>query len=73
MLIFTNTTDMSFRLKIFFEQAGCIGGWGCCQWLFRIKSAVLNAELLQNSRLHILEEFNVGLCDYLIATDGSHT
>ncbi|XP_057482093.1 DEAD-box ATP-dependent RNA helicase 16 [Actinidia eriantha] len=56
VLIFTNTIDMSFRLKLFFEQFG-------------IKSAVLNAELPQNSRLHILEEFNAGLFDYLIATD----
>ncbi|GMN54335.1 hypothetical protein TIFTF001_023469 [Ficus carica] len=38
---------------------------------FGIKSAVLNAELPQNSRLHILEEFNAGLFDYLIATDDS--
>ncbi|GFZ18839.1 P-loop containing nucleoside triphosphate hydrolases superfamily protein [Actinidia rufa] len=36
---------------------------------FGIKSAVLNAELPQNSRLHILEEFNAGFFDYLIATD----
>ncbi|XP_034691859.1 DEAD-box ATP-dependent RNA helicase 16 isoform X2 [Vitis riparia] len=41
------------------------------QFWFGIKSAVLNAELPQNSRLHILEEFNAGLFDYLIATDGS--
>ncbi|KAL6961299.1 DEAD-box ATP-dependent RNA helicase 16, partial [Sarracenia purpurea var. burkii] len=58
VLIFTNTIDMSFRLKLFLEQFG-------------IKSAVLNAELPQNSRLHILEEFNAGLFDYLIATDDS--
>ncbi|KAL0332367.1 UNVERIFIED_CONTAM: DEAD-box ATP-dependent RNA helicase 16 [Sesamum calycinum] len=56
VLIFANSIDMSFRLKLFFEQFG-------------IKSAVLNAELPQNSRLHILEEFNAGLFDYLIATD----
>ncbi|CAK9184119.1 unnamed protein product [Ilex paraguariensis] len=56
VLIFTNSIDMSFRLKLFFEQFG-------------IKSVVLNAELPQNSRLHILEEFNAGLFDYLIATD----
>ncbi|KAL2531742.1 DEAD-box ATP-dependent RNA helicase 16 [Abeliophyllum distichum] len=56
VLIFTNTIDMSYRLKLFFEQFG-------------IKSAVLNAELPQNSRLHILEEFNAGLFDYLIAND----
>ncbi|VFQ75996.1 unnamed protein product [Cuscuta campestris] len=59
-LIFTNSIDMSFRLKLFFEQFG-------------IKAAVLNAELPQNSRLHILEEFNAGLFDYLIATDGSNS
>ncbi|KAL3682380.1 hypothetical protein R1sor_000402 [Riccia sorocarpa] len=55
-LIFVNTVDTGFRLKLFLEQFG-------------IKSAVLNAELPQNSRLHILKEFNVGLFDYLIATD----
>ncbi|KAL6498176.1 DEAD-box ATP-dependent RNA helicase 16 [Orobanche gracilis] len=58
VLIFTNSIDMSFRLKLFFEQFG-------------IKSAVLNAELPQNSRLHILGEFNAGLFDYLIAADVS--
>ncbi|KAK2981222.1 hypothetical protein RJ640_030611 [Escallonia rubra] len=60
VLIFTNTIDMSYRLRLFFEQFG-------------IKSALLNAELPQNSRLHILEEFNAGLFDYLIATDDSHS
>ncbi|KAK4252749.1 hypothetical protein QN277_014299 [Acacia crassicarpa] len=59
VLIFTNNIDMSFKLKLFLEKFG-------------IKSAVLNAELPQNSRLHILEEFNAGLFDYLIATDDSH-
>lgn len=58
VLIFTNTIDMGFRLRLFLEKFG-------------IKSAVLNAELPQNSRLHILEEFNAGLFDYLIATDDS--
>ncbi|KAE9606832.1 putative RNA helicase [Lupinus albus] len=56
VLVFTNTIDTSFRLKLFLEKFG-------------IKSAVLNAELPQNSRLHILEEFNAGLFDYLIAAD----
>ncbi|GLU20165.1 hypothetical protein SLE2022_363770 [Rubroshorea leprosula] len=60
VLIFTNTIDMGFRLKLFLEKFG-------------IKSAILNAELPQNSRLHILEEFNAGLFDYLIATDDSQT
>ncbi|KAJ0881827.1 putative RNA helicase [Helianthus annuus] len=60
VLVFTNTIDASFRLKLFLEQFG-------------IKSAVLNAELPVNSRLHILEGFNAGLFDYLIATDDSET
>ncbi|KAH1082503.1 hypothetical protein J1N35_022264 [Gossypium stocksii] len=58
VLIFTNTIGAGFRLKLFFEKFG-------------IRSAILNAELPQNSRLHILEEFNAGLFDYLIATDDS--
>ncbi|KAK1417353.1 hypothetical protein QVD17_26480 [Tagetes erecta] len=58
VLVFTNTIDTSFTLKLFLEQFG-------------IKSAVLNAELPVNSRLHILEGFNAGLFDYLIATDDS--
>ncbi|KAI3423156.1 uncharacterized protein J3R85_011281, partial [Psidium guajava] len=58
VLIFMNTIDMGFRLKLFLEKFG-------------IHSAVLNAELPQNSRLHMLEEFNAGLFDYLIATDDS--
>ncbi|GAB4846851.1 DEAD-box ATP-dependent RNA helicase 16 [Ancistrocladus abbreviatus] len=56
VLVFTSTIDMGFRLRLFLEQFG-------------IKSSILNAELPQNSRLHILEEFNAGLFDYLIATD----
>lgn len=56
VLIFTNTIDTSFRIKLYLEKFG-------------IRSAVLNSELPQNSRIHILEEFNAGLFDYLIATD----
>ncbi|KAJ3672819.1 hypothetical protein LUZ60_006193 [Juncus effusus] len=56
VLIFVNSVDMAFRMRLFLEKFG-------------IKSAVLNAELPQNSRIHILEEFNAGLFDYLIATD----
>ncbi len=32
---------------------------------------MLNAELPLNSRMHILEEFNHGIFDYLLATDDS--
>jgi ATP-dependent RNA helicase DDX56/DBP9 len=55
-LVFVNTIDGGFRLKLFLEQFG-------------IKSAVLNGELPQNSRQHILQQFNLGLFEYLIATD----
>ncbi|CAA6663022.1 unnamed protein product [Spirodela intermedia] len=56
VLIFVNSIDNGYRLKLFLEQFG-------------LQSAVLNAELPQNSRLHILKEFNAGFFDYLIATD----
>lgn len=56
VLIFVNSIDMAFRLRLFLEKFG-------------IRSAVLNAELPQNSRLHIIEAFNARLFDYLIATD----
>ncbi|KAF9603825.1 hypothetical protein IFM89_037959 [Coptis chinensis] len=60
VLVFVNAIDMGFRLRLFLEQFG-------------MRSVVLNAELPQNSRLHILEEFNAGLFDYLIATDDNQT
>ncbi|KAL6843495.1 hypothetical protein ACP4OV_026557 [Aristida adscensionis] len=56
VLIFVNSIDAAFRLRLFLEKFG-------------IRSAVLNAELPQNSRLHIIEAFNARLFDYLIATD----
>lgn len=58
VIFFVNSTEAAYRLKLFFEQ-------------FIIKSAVLNAELPHNSRQHIIEEFNRGLFDFLIATDDS--
>nr|CAD1818665.1 unnamed protein product [Ananas comosus var. bracteatus] len=60
VLIFVNSIDMAFRLRLFLEK-------------FKIRSAVLNAELPQNSRLHILEEFNAGLFGILIAIDDNQT
>ena len=53
-----NSTDGGYRLKLFLEQ-------------FHIRSSVLNAELPFRSRLNIIEQFNVGNFDYLIATDES--
>ncbi|KFK30125.1 hypothetical protein AALP_AA7G220200 [Arabis alpina] len=59
ILTFVNSIDMGFKLKLFLEKFG-------------IKSAILNGELPQNSRLHIIEQFNAGLFDYLIATDDNN-
>jgi ATP-dependent RNA helicase DDX56/DBP9 len=71
-IIFVNDIDRCYALKLFLER-------------FSINSAVLNAELPQNSRFiyssnaiavlilvfryHIVQEFNKGIFDYLIATD----
>ena len=57
-MIFVNDVDKCYRLKLFLQQ-------------FYISAAVLNAEVPLNSRLHILEEYNRGVFDYLIATDAS--
>ncbi|RUS20464.1 P-loop containing nucleoside triphosphate hydrolase protein [Endogone sp. FLAS-F59071] len=55
-IIFVNDIDRCYRLKLYFEQFG-------------IKSCVLNSELPLNSRYHIVQEFNKGVYDYIIATD----
>ncbi|KAL7563425.1 hypothetical protein ACA910_016521 [Epithemia clementina (nom. ined.)] len=57
-LFFVNSTDAGYRLKLFLEQV-------------HIRSAVLNAELPFRSRMNILDQFNVGNFDFLIATDTS--
>eukprot|EP00736_Rhodelphis_marinus_P002868 Rmarinus@m.19884 len=57
-LIFVNSIERCFRVKLFLEQ-------------FSIRAAVLNSELPQNSRLHILQQFNRGVFDILLATDES--
>ncbi|KAG9012174.1 ATP-dependent DNA/RNA helicase [Tulasnella sp. JGI-2019a] len=57
-ILFVNTVDRSYRLKLFLEQ-------------FSIKSCVLNSELPLNSRYHVVQEFNRGVYDYIIATDES--
>ncbi|KAH9104205.1 hypothetical protein LEN26_015082 [Aphanomyces euteiches] len=58
IIFFVNSIAAAYRLKLFFEQ-------------FIINAAVLNAQLPHNSRQHIIEQFNRGLIDYLIATDES--
>jgi len=57
-LIFVNDVNKCYRLKLFLQQ-------------FYISAAVLNSEVPLNSRMHILDEFNRGVFDYLIATDAS--
>jgi len=57
-LIFVNDVNKCYKLRLFLQQFG-------------VSSAVLNAEVPLNSRLHILEEFNRGVFDFLIATDAS--
>jgi len=55
-LLFVNDIDRCYRLKLFLEQFG-------------IRSCVLNSELPVQSRIHVVEEFNRGMYNYLIATD----
>ncbi|KAG0346682.1 ATP-dependent DNA/RNA helicase [Podila humilis] len=55
-IIFVNDIERCYGLKLFLEQ-------------FSIPSVVLNSELPLNSRVHIVEEFNKGIYNYMIATD----
>ena len=59
ILIFTNDTDRSYRLKLFMEKFG-------------IKSCVVNSEMPILSRCHVIEEFNKGAYDIVIATDSEN-
>lgn len=55
-IIFVNSIDTCYQVKLFLDQ-------------FSIRSAVLNAELPRNCRLHTVREFNRGHVEYIIATD----
>ncbi|XP_060712357.1 probable ATP-dependent RNA helicase DDX56 [Hemiscyllium ocellatum] len=55
-IIFVNSIDRCYRLKLFLEQ-------------FSILACVLNSELPVHSRCHIINQFNRSLYDYIIATD----
>ena len=57
-LFFVDHIEQAYRLKLFLEQ-------------FSIRSCVLNAELPHISRHHTIQEFNRGVHEYLIATDGA--
>mmetsp|Transcript_47627 Transcript_47627/g.119920 ORF Transcript_47627/g.119920 Transcript_47627/m.119920 type:complete len:674 (-) Transcript_47627:46-2067(-) len=54
-LVFVHHIDTCFRIKLFLER-------------FSMRSAVLNSELPHASRRHILEQFNQGVFNLLIAT-----
>ncbi|KAJ1597052.1 hypothetical protein NDA14_004341 [Ustilago hordei] len=55
-ILFVNELERGYRLKLFLEKFG-------------LKACVLNAELPINSRYSIVEEFNKGRFDYIVATD----
>ncbi|KAL5967884.1 putative ATP-dependent RNA helicase DDX56 [Taenia solium] len=55
-IIFTNSIDRCYKLKLFLEEFG-------------VKSVVLNSELPVASRCHTVHQFNRGLYEYLLATD----
>ncbi|KAI9090939.1 P-loop containing nucleoside triphosphate hydrolase protein [Phlyctochytrium arcticum] len=55
-IIFVNDIDRCYKLKLFLEQFG-------------IKCCTLNSGLPPRSRYHIVQEFNRGVYDYIIATD----
>uniref|UniRef100_A0A7S0S3C6 RNA helicase n=1 Tax=Chlamydomonas leiostraca TaxID=1034604 RepID=A0A7S0S3C6_9CHLO len=59
VLVFVNTVDTGYRVKLFLESFG-------------IRAALLNAEMPLNSRSHCLAAFNRSMFDYLIATDDVH-
>ncbi|CAL5868090.1 uncharacterized protein PFLUO_LOCUS2313 [Penicillium psychrofluorescens] len=56
VIIFVGDVDRCYRVKLFLEQFG-------------LKSCVLNSELPINSRLHVVQEFNKGVYDVIIAAD----
>eukprot|EP00871_Galdieria_phlegrea_P001868 jgi/Galph1/2682/GphlegSOOS_G1332.1 len=60
LLIFVNTVERGFRLKLLLEQ-------------FYIRTSLLNAELPLHSRLHCVDQFNRTSNAILIATDEACT
>ncbi|XP_062565145.1 probable ATP-dependent RNA helicase DDX56 [Armigeres subalbatus] len=58
-IIFVNSIDRCYRLKLFLEQFG-------------IRSCILNSELPAKIRCHTVNQFNQGLYDIIIASDELH-
>lgn len=56
ILLFVNTTTQGYKIRLFLERFG-------------IKSSVLNSQLPVASRIHILNDFNRGSIDVLVAID----
>ena len=55
-IIFVGDIERCYRIKLFLEQFG-------------VRSCVLNSELPINSRIHVVEEFNKGVYDIIVAAD----
>ena len=55
-LIFVSSVDRSYKLKLFLEQFG-------------IKVCILNSELPIASRCYVVQQFNTGVYDIIIASD----
>ena len=56
ILLFVNSINRGYKLRLFFERFG-------------IRSSVLNSQLPVASRINILDAFNIGTIDVLIAID----
>lgn len=55
-IIFVADIDRCYRLKLYLEQFG-------------VKSVILNSEKPVNSRINVVNEFNKGIYDIIIASD----
>jgi ATP-dependent RNA helicase DDX56/DBP9 len=55
-IVFVNDVERGYRVKLFLEQFG-------------IKCCVVNSELPLSSRYHVVEEFNRGAYDVVVASD----
>ncbi|XP_015920743.2 probable ATP-dependent RNA helicase DDX56 [Parasteatoda tepidariorum] len=55
-LIFVKSVDRCYQLKLYLEQFG-------------IKSCILNCELPASCRVHVVNQFNMGIYDIIIASD----
>lgn len=58
VLIFVNSLNRGYKVKLFLEK-------------FSVAVGVLNNELPYNTRMNVINQFNSGVLDYLIATDSS--